>query len=56
MSAAETVAAAQAAGVRLGLDGTDLVIESDLKIDPVLVKHFTHKIDEFISQVMIFIW
>lgn len=29
MSAAETLAAAQAAGVRLGLDGADLLIESD---------------------------
>jgi len=29
VSAAETVAAARSAGVRLGLDGTDLLIESD---------------------------
>ena len=37
MSAAETLAAAQAAGVRLGLDGTDLLIESDREPEPHLL-------------------
>lgn len=37
MSAAETVAEARAAGVRLGLDGTDLLIESDCKPPPQLL-------------------
>ena len=37
MSAAETLAAAQAAGVRLGLDGTDLLIESDHDPPPELL-------------------
>ena len=37
MSAAETLAAAQAAGVRLGLDGTDLLIESDREPPPHLL-------------------
>ena len=37
MSAAETVAAARAAGVRLGLDGTDLLIESDREPQPHLL-------------------
>ena len=37
MSAAETLAAAQAAGVHLGLDGTDLLIESDREPPPHLL-------------------
>ena len=37
MSAAETLAAAQAAGVRLGLDGTDLLIDSDREPEPHLL-------------------
>jgi hypothetical protein len=37
VSATETVAAAQAAGVRLGLDGTDLLIESDREPLPYLL-------------------
>ena len=37
MSAAETLAAAQAAGVRLGLDGTDLLIEGDCAPPPELL-------------------
>jgi hypothetical protein len=37
VSAAETLAAAQAAGVRLGLDGTDLLIESDREPPPHLL-------------------
>lgn len=37
MSAAETLAAAQAAGVRLGLDGVDLLLESDREPPPELL-------------------
>ena len=37
MSAAETLAAAQAAGVRLGLEGADLLIESDRVPPPELL-------------------
>ncbi len=37
MSAAETVAAARAAGMRLGLDGTDLLIESDCEPPPQIL-------------------
>ncbi|MDP7284407.1 MAG: hypothetical protein QGG61_08500 [Arenicellales bacterium] len=37
MSAAETVAAARAAGMRLGLDGTDLLIESDCEPPPQII-------------------
>ena len=37
MSAAETLAAANAAGVRLGLDGTDLVVEADYAPPPQLL-------------------
>ncbi len=37
MSAAETLSAAQAAGVRLGLDGTDLLIEADCEPPPALL-------------------
>ena len=37
MSAAQTLAAAHAAGVRLGLDGADLLIESDREPPPQLL-------------------
>ncbi len=37
MSAAETVAATRAAGMRLGLDGTDLLIESDCEPPPQIL-------------------
>ena len=37
MSAAETLSAAQAAGVRLVLDGTDLLIEADCEPPPELL-------------------
>lgn len=37
MSAVETLSAAQAAGVRVGLDGTDLLIEADCAPPPELL-------------------